>query len=746
MNTTIQNINNWQDALSIEIGHLRKFGSRKYRLFNGFPAVTGTPCVYFFETAESIAIPAGSLVKIIWHGSETEGRILSSEGKSLLISFDKNPDRQISEAVLTHDPWELLEELISRLDECKKSKKKRIRIKRVMNPDMPAKHKDMDSESNVKQLYARSRRNPVTYVWGPPGTGKSYTLARTAANHYLKGRKILILSHSNQAVDVLMNETADFLKRKKRFKAGGLLRYGNQANVEHTDITASYLLEKEAPDLYRDKDNLFLAKKGLKTDLEDSYSSRDTDSLLEVEKELAQILEKIRKKEARLVKQAGILGTTLAKAASDQSVYGQEYDLVIVDEASMAYVPQAAFAASLGERVIICGDFMQLAPIAASRHPLVEEWLKEDIFHKSGTALAVTSTALPPHLMLLKEQRRMHPEISSFTNRYIYRSLVGDHPDAASNREKIRRMAPFPGRAAILADTSGFGTRSRKEDSSNSRINIWQLLLSFQAILEAYAGGSRSIGYMSPYKAQCGLMNVLLEDWFGPDRAGGSILSATVHRFQGSERDVMIFDTVDSKGSDRPGMLLTGKGSDRLINVAVSRARGKFIQVSNAAYTRKTFRPYGILRKLTEHQIENGRRIGKEEIGKWIHTQHKRLRWLHARKLEQVFGDIHTAKKEIHVSLPPGESLTDEWKACLNARGKGVRLTVSSGSQQNGLRIDIMKDTDGDYPFIIIDRYILWLGQPLFTDLAEPPFISARLASEPFIKEWMARTGEGMDH
>ena len=746
MNTTIQNIKNWQDALSIEIGYLRKFGSRKYRLFNGFPAVTGTPSVYFFETAESITIPAGTTVKITWSGTEAEGRILSSEGKSMLVSFEKDPNRQISEAVLTHDPWELLEELISRLDECKKSKKKRIRIKRVMNPVMPAKHKDMETESTVKQLYARSLRNPVTYVWGPPGTGKSYTLARTAANHYLKGRKVLILSHSNQAVDVLMNETADFLKRKKRFKTGGLFRYGNQANIEHADITASYLLEKEAPDLYKDKEQLFLAKKGLKTDLEDSYSTRDTDSLLEVEKELAQVLEKIRKKEAGLVKKAGILGTTLAKAATDSSIYGQDYDLVIVDEASMAYVPQAAFAASLGERVIICGDFMQLAPIAASRHPLVDEWLKEDIFHKSGTAKAVTGTALPPHLLLLKEQRRMHPEISSFTNRYIYHGLVGDHPDAAASREKIREMEPFAGRSSILADTSGFGTRSRKEAGSSSRINIWQLLLSFQAIREAYEGGSRSIGYMAPYKAQCALMKVLLEDWYGPDLAAGSIFSATVHRFQGSERDVMIFDTVDSIGSARPGMLLTGKGSDRLINVAVSRARGKFIQVSNAAYIRKTVRTSGILRKLTDHQIQNGHQIGKAEIGKWIHTQHNRLRWIHARKLDQVFKDIQRAEKEVHVALPPGSGLPDEWKARLNARGKGVSLTVSGGGPLTGLDIDNKKETGDDFPLIIIDRQILWLGQPLFTSLAEPPYISARLHSDVFLKEWMARTGEDFSY
>ena len=64
------------------------------------------------------------------------------------------------------------------------------------------------------------------------------------------------------------------------------------------------------------------------------------------------------------------MGATLAKAASDSALYEQDFDVVILDEASMAYVPQAAFAATLGKRVIICGDFKQLPPIASSRDPL----------------------------------------------------------------------------------------------------------------------------------------------------------------------------------------------------------------------------------------------------------------------------------------------------------------------------------------------------------------------------------------
>ncbi|NCU18874.1 AAA domain-containing protein, partial [Pallidibacillus pasinlerensis] len=49
------------------------------------------------------------------------------------------------------------------------------------------------------------------------------------------------------------------------------------------------------------------------------------------------------------------------------------------------------------------------------------------------------------------------------------------------------------------------------------------------------------------------------------------IVAATVHKFQGSERDMIIFDTVDSYPQSRTGMLLTDKNSEKLINVAVTR-------------------------------------------------------------------------------------------------------------------------------------------------------------------------------
>lgn len=739
MNSTVSYINEWQTALQTEIQYLKKFGSTKYQIVNGRLLSSNEAYSYYFETALSVKIPIGSKIRIEWGGIKETGRILSSEEKSVILSFGRSLGDLISEALLYYDPWELLEQLILRLQEAKKSKTKRLRIKRLMQPTMPPKHPMDKSQSAVKELFVRSKYNPVTYVWGPPGTGKTYTLARTAANHYLKDKKVLILAHSNQAVDVLMSEIAAFVKKKKRFQEGEVLRYSSQVGESlnpHLDIISSRLIESHEPSLFKEKEELVQEKRLLKRDLADSFSVRDSEQLMEVEKKLARILEKIRQKETSIVKEAKIIGITLAKAANDATIFEQDYDYVILDEASMAYVPQVAFAASLGKHIVVCGDFKQLPPIASARDAIVTQWLREDIFHRSGVASFIKDGHLHPHLFLLKEQRRMHPDISAFTNHYIYHDLVGDHPNVTEGRNNIVNRAPFSGQASILIDTSFSGENCGTERASHSRINPWQLLLSFQLIHEAYIGGARSIGYVAPYRAQAQFMDILLEDVYQQERQTADIISATVHRFQGSERDVMIFDAVDSYPQNRAGMLLTGKDSERLINVAITRTKGKFIHVCDTEFVKQHVNRSKTFRQLVDYQLDNQQLVQLNEIGHWIKHQHPRLQWMHARKIEKVFEDIILAKREVILAIPNSFTLPDEWIAMLKNCPSSLKITIVSPKINRHLPTNHFVSDSIAFPFVCIDQKYVWLGVPIeASNHIQPPFVAARLESGVFAEQ-----------
>lgn len=732
MTTTRTYIKEWQEALQKEINHLKKFGGSTYSVSNGrLLSNHDKSFSYYFDSAFSLKIPVGSSIKLEWGGMKSNGKVLSSEGRGIILALEQNFGDLIPEAYLFHDPWELLEQLIERLDEIKKSKQKRLRIKRLMNPSLETNHPVEKIKGNVHELVLRSKYNHVTFVWGPPGTGKTYTLARTAANKYFHKKKVLILSHSNQAVDVLMSELTNFIKKKNRFIVGDVLRYGSNIGEtlsEHREITTNLLIESQDPLLAQDRERLMEKRRGLKHDLAHSFSKRDSDHLLKLETQIAKLLEKVRKKEVQFVKDALIIGTTLAKAASDSAVYELNYDVVILDEASMAYVPQAAFAATLGKRVIICGDFKQLPPIASSRDSLVAQWLKEDVFHQAGVVEWLSKGKLHPQLFLLKEQRRMHPDIASFTNKYIYHSLVGNHESVYKRKNRITSLAPFKDRAAVLVDTSFTGLHCMSEKSTRSRLNLWQLLLSFQLIHESYLGGAKSIGYVTPYRAQANLMELLLEDIYEKERSLADIVAATVHRFQGSERDVMIFDTVDSAPQDRAGMLLTGKDSERLINVAITRTKGKFLHVSNRNYIEKHVFQGKTLRQLVDHQARHKQTVTTKEIGSWILNQHPKLRWIHAKKLEMVFRDLESARSSVILCLPYGSKLTEEWKKQLVNREDKCNLTILS-DQDWGIA-DEWLDNSFSFPFVMIDEKILWLGFPIEgAREVMPPYVAVRLNS-----------------
>ncbi len=57
-----------------------------------------------------------------------------------------------------------------------------------------------------KKVFTAHDTNPITLVIGPPGTGKSFTIASLTANLISKGKSVLIASKNNQAGNVIANK------------------------------------------------------------------------------------------------------------------------------------------------------------------------------------------------------------------------------------------------------------------------------------------------------------------------------------------------------------------------------------------------------------------------------------------------------------------------------------------------------------------------------------------------------------
>lgn len=120
MANIITSIKEWQQALQMEINYLKKYGQSKVALSNGIRLNTENDYTYYFESIGNLKVPIGSNVIIHWGAQAVKGRVLSADGKSLLVILEKMIGEDVAEAYLSHDPWELLEQLQIRFDTIKK--------------------------------------------------------------------------------------------------------------------------------------------------------------------------------------------------------------------------------------------------------------------------------------------------------------------------------------------------------------------------------------------------------------------------------------------------------------------------------------------------------------------------------------------------------------------------------------------------------------------------------------------------
>src|SRR5690606_12416031 len=62
----------------------------------------------------------------------------------------------------------------------------------------------LDLSERKLEIINSVRRNNLTVITGPPGTGKSYTIMAIILDHLLAGKRVLFVSKMDKAVDVVV--------------------------------------------------------------------------------------------------------------------------------------------------------------------------------------------------------------------------------------------------------------------------------------------------------------------------------------------------------------------------------------------------------------------------------------------------------------------------------------------------------------------------------------------------------------
>ncbi len=231
------------------------------------------------------------------------------------------------------------------------------------------------------------------------------------------------------------------------------------------------------------------------------------------------------------------------------------FDYVIMDEASQVDVVTGALALSSAKKAVIVGDRRQLPNVVKGytekrADAIFQSYqLPESYSYAHKSFLQSVCELLPEApVTLLREHYRCHPKIINFCNQKFY------------NGELVIMTEDHGEKDVLTAIKTVCGEHKR------GHMNQRQVDVVCQEVLPKLTTAPEEIGVIAPYNQQVHSLKDAIPD--------SQIEVATVHKFQGREKDAVVLTTVDdevTEFSDNP----------YLLNVAVSRAKKQLFLVTS---------------------------------------------------------------------------------------------------------------------------------------------------------------------
>lgn len=727
-------------ALSAEISFIRMTGGKHILLQEGKRIGRDNGrFVYLLESEDELNYPEGTPVTI-WKGqSQISGKILNGEAFSVYLISELDLGAEVEMLDISAEACYLLQSVSERLMDLSLEPSE-IAQDLICNGLKEIDYRNSDIAKGQETAVRMSLEQPITFVWGPPGTGKTQTLAKIAWAHIDKGERVLMLSYSNVSVDGAILRVTSL---KNDVFPGQLVRYGfpkDKRISEHPYLSSYNLAINNYPDLLKRRTQLQAEKKRLE---------KNDPKLIQVEKELNEIRRELRTAESQCVRNAKFVATTVSKAIVDKEIRNGAFDVVIFDEASMATIPQIAYAAKLARKNFVCmGDFRQLPPIVQSSK---ESPLNADIFQYCGITQAVDQGSNHKWLCLLDTQYRMHPEIADFAGRSIYNGLLKSANGMTEKREKTVMAEPFAGRAMEFVDLSGTMSTCIKS-SDDSHANVLSAFVTFSLALKA--AQTQEVGIITPYHAQSRLLHAMVRDVNELEALPHAIKCATVHQFQGSEEDVIVYDAVDCYRLPFPGALIAstaGRYADRLFNVAMTRSKGKFICVANGSFMRNK----EMSENLMFMQMLKSYRTTAPMIPEIICPNDDLEKYYFdfvekENQVDEFIKDLATARREVRIDIPDSPANSDInttriAQALAEAQSRGVKVFVRAESKKNlhpTLKYFAVENHYLTDPIALIDKTVTWFGMPESAACFKIEGRTSAINNRPCIRFWGTHTAK----
>ena len=368
-------------------------------------------------------------------------------------------------------------------------------------------------------------RSDLKFIFGPPGTGKTTTLAHRISSIFKerKEAKILVLAPTNKACDVLAQKILTLYA----YPPSWLCRFVSTQNeeLEHNGI--------------------------------------------------------VHKRDSDIVHQDQVcVISTIARYAFDGFEDGllrtSEWDLIVIDEASMIPLYQIIpiLYNKRNKLIWIAGDPFQIDPIVN-----IDTWKYENIYKMVGLE-DFGNPITTPHqfdVELLMKQYRSIPVIGEVYSQYMYAGKLEHDRSAESHRFLKMGLKESPLNIISFPVTKNSIFETKKLMGSNIHVYSVVFAVEFikyitQNISTSHPGENVKIGILSPYGIEIQSIMKLYNQTCIP-YPNISITFGTSHGFQGDQCDII----VAVMNPPASGMIrtpdLTFINKPNILNVAISRAK-----------------------------------------------------------------------------------------------------------------------------------------------------------------------------
>lgn len=390
----------------------------------------------------------------------------------------------------------------------------------------------LPDEFNMKQNLCEN----IRFIFGPPGTGKTTTVARDELIPLMNGSeecRVLVLTPTNKAADVLVKRIMTLMEGDGSYKRW-LIRFGTPNDPE---------IEKSP--VYRER----------------SFSLGTLSHCVVV--------------------------TTVARfpydAIGGQRLNDYPWDYVVIDEASMIPLPNLIYPLYkiTPRQFVISGDPHQIQPVAKVKP-------EENIYRMVGLD-SFSNPKTEPHdyeVRLLSTQYRSVPAIGELFSQFAYDGMLR-HARAEETRTFLGdtieiELQPLN---LIRFPVTRYESVYRAKYLGSSSYQIYSALFSYELarhladrIAQAEMQRVFRIGIISPYRVQANIIDRLV---LRTDLPGSVTIQAdTVHGFQGDECDLVIAVLNPPEigvRNDAERVMINNKN---VINVAISRASDYLIAIS----------------------------------------------------------------------------------------------------------------------------------------------------------------------